>query len=414
MARISSFLEQYPKNATRAGYRSGVLAFLSFIYDFKRKSKKVSEDELIHLDNLADRYFIEDRNHEQDLIAFSKYCGANLAPTTGTYYITSVKEFLIFNNIELTRKQERNLKNKITRGGPISREEDLTREMLRGLLTSCDLMLQTLILVMVSSGLRISEALSLTVNDVKISSDNQYATITLRGMRKRTGQGTKNAHGRTTFINREAVELLNRWLDKREDYLEFKKHRNGRFAVTSPDTDPRIFPCGKTNAENILRSALKRAGMLTTDEDTNRATLHYHLFRKFFVTQMTYGGAGDKYIQFFVGHLDTLDRAYNKPTTEKLLEFYLKGEPHLRIYDESAVEVAKTKEEMKETKDKVRDIQLENLLMKSKLQDFDKMQQSMKEMEQKIMALEVLGKMQEALTPQDHIAINQRIKESKK
>lgn len=405
MARISSFLEQYPKSATRAGYRSGVLAFLSFIYDFKRKSKKVSEDELIQLENLADRYFVEDRDHEQDLIAFSKYCGVNLAPTTGTYYITSVKEFFIFNNVELTRKQERNLKNKITRGGAISREEDLTPEMLRGLLTSCDLMLQTLILIMVSSGLRISEALSLTLYDVKISPDNQYAVITLRGMRKGTGRGTKNAHGRTTFINREAVELLNRWLDKRGEYLESKKHRNGLFTVTSPDTDTRIFPCGKTNAENILRSALKRAGMLKTDEDTNRATLHYHLFRKFFVTQMTYGGVGDKYIQFFVGHLDNLDRAYNKPTTDKLLEFYLKGEPHLRIYDESAVEVAKTKEEIKDTKDKVRDIQLENLVMKSKLQDFDRMEQKIKDMEQRMRKLEILDKVEASFTAEDRAEV---------
>jgi hypothetical protein len=32
MARIANFLEQYAKPATRSGYRSAVLAFLSFIY----------------------------------------------------------------------------------------------------------------------------------------------------------------------------------------------------------------------------------------------------------------------------------------------------------------------------------------------------------------------------------------------
>ena len=374
MARIGNFLEQYSKSATQAGYRSGVLAFLSFIYNFNRQSKKVSESEMAQLEQLADRYFIEGRDYEADLIAFSKECQDKYAPTTGTYYITSVKEFFIFNDVELTRKQERNLKNKITRGGPISEEEDLTKEMVRGLLTACDLMLQALILFMLTSGIRISEALNLTLDDVKISPDSQYAIITLRGKRKKTGRGTKNVHTRTTFINKEAVELLNRWLDKREEYLESKKGRFGRFAVSVPANDARIFPCGKTNAENIIRTALKNSGLLKTDEDTNRATIHYHLLRKYFVTRLTYGGVSDKYIQFFVGHLDTLDRAYNKPTTDQLLEIYLRGEPYLRIYDDSAEEIAATKEEVKETRDRVRDMQLENLTTRAKFEDQIKVQ----------------------------------------
>jgi len=87
---------------------------------------------------------------------------------------------------------------------------------------------------------------------------------------------------------------------------------------------------------------------------------------------MTYGGVQDKYIEFFAGHLDTLDRAYNKPTTDQLLEIYLRGEPYLRIYDESAEEIAKTKEEIKDTRDHVRDIQIENLMTKSKLDEMER------------------------------------------
>jgi hypothetical protein len=126
---------------------------------------------------------------------------------------------------------------------------------------------------------------------------------------------------------------------------------------------------GKNNAENIIRRALQKAGLFRKDEDTGRATIHYHLFRKYFVTNLTYGGVSDKYIDFFIGHINALDRAYNKPTTDKLLEIYLKGEPHLRIFDESALEIAKTHEEMRETKDRVRDMQLENLMTKSKIDE---------------------------------------------
>ncbi len=369
MPRIEQFLKQYAKSSTRSSYQSGVLAFLTFIYGFNRKGKRISDDEKVKLETLADRYFVEGRDYEQDLINFSNECQKNFAPTTSSYYVTAVREFYIFNDIELTKKQERNLKNKIVRGGPISEEEDLTKEMIRTLLNASDLKLKTLCMFMLTSGVRLGEALALTLNDVKIDKDNKYAIVNLKGKRK-TGTGTKNVHSRTTFINKEAVELLNQWLQVREKYLKYIIGRSrGRFAVKTPRSDNRVFPFGKNNAENIIRTALKKSGLFKKDEDTDRATIHYHLFRKYFVTNLTYGGVSNKYVDFFAGHINALDRAYNKPTTEKLLEIYMRGEPYLRIYDESALEISKTQEEMRETKDRVRDMQLEHLMTKSKIDD---------------------------------------------
>jgi integrase len=369
MARISSFLNQYAKSSTRSSYQSGVLSFLSYIYDIRRKGKSVSTEERAQYEDLADRYFIESRDHEQDLINFSNHCQDKYAPGTGTYYITAVKEFYIFNDVELTRKQERNLKNKIPRGGPISEEEDLTKEMVRGLLTACSLMLQTIIMIMLTSGMRVGEVITLTIRDVKIDPDGQCATILLKGKR-RTGQGTKNVHSRTVFINKEAVELLNRWLKKRPEYLaDIIGRGRGQFRSKATKDDPRIFPIGGSNAQKIIKTALIAAGLFRKDPDTGRSTIHYHLFRKYFVTRMTYGGVQEKYVEFFTGHLKDLDRAYNKPTVQTLLEIYLRGEPYLRIYDDAAEEIAKTKEEIRETKDQVRDVQIENLMTKSKLEE---------------------------------------------
>lgn len=369
MPRIEQFLKQYSKSSTRSSYQSGILAFLSFIYQFARKAKRISDDEKGKFETLADRYFVEGRDYEQDLINFSNYCQKKYAPTTGSYYITAVKEFYIFNDIELTKKQERNLKNKISRGGPISEEEDLTKEMIRALLNASDLKLKTLVMFMLTSGVRLGEAITLTRNDVRIDPSGDYAVVSLKGKRK-TGVGTKNVHSRTTFINKEAVELLNQWLQVREKYIRYIIGRSrGRFAVKTPRSDNRVFPFGKNNAENIIRTALKKSGLFKKDEDTHRATIHYHLFRKYFVTNMTYGGVSDKYVDFFTGHINAMDRAYNKPTTEKLLEIYRRGEPYLRIYDESALEIAKTREEMEDTKDRVRDMQLEHLMTKSKIGD---------------------------------------------
>jgi hypothetical protein len=38
------------------------MAFLSFIYNFNRKAKRVSEEERKNLENLADRYFVEGKD----------------------------------------------------------------------------------------------------------------------------------------------------------------------------------------------------------------------------------------------------------------------------------------------------------------------------------------------------------------
>ena len=414
MTRIERFLKQYSKSSTRSSYQSGVLAFLSFIYGFNRIGKRISDDEKIEFENLADRYFVEERDYEQDLINFSNESKTQYAPTTGSYYITAVREFYIFNGVELTKKQERNLKNKISRGGPVSEEEDLTKEKIRVILNASDLKLKTLIMFMISSGVRLGEAVNLTLNDVRIDPKGEYGVITLKGQKK-SGTGTKNQFSRVTFINKEAVELLNQWLLVREKYIKYIIGRSrGRFSVTTPKDDKRIFPFGKNNAENIIKTALKNAGVFRMDEDTGRSTIHFHMFRKYFVTNLTYGGVSDKYVDFFTGHINSLDRAYNKPTTDKLLEFYMKGEPYLRIYDESALEIAKTKEEIKDTKDKVRDIQLENLMMKSKLQDFDKMQARLKDVEQRMTIMDSLSKARDSLSPEAYAAITNLVNEDLK
>jgi hypothetical protein len=53
-------LKQYSGSSTGAGYQSCELAFLSFIYGFNRKGKRISDEEKIIFENLADRYFVED------------------------------------------------------------------------------------------------------------------------------------------------------------------------------------------------------------------------------------------------------------------------------------------------------------------------------------------------------------------
>jgi hypothetical protein len=60
--RIEQFLKQYAKSSTRLSYQSGVLAFLSFIYGFNRKGKRISDEEKVKLETLAYRFFVGGRD----------------------------------------------------------------------------------------------------------------------------------------------------------------------------------------------------------------------------------------------------------------------------------------------------------------------------------------------------------------
>jgi hypothetical protein len=218
-------------------------------------------------------------------------------------------------------------------------------------------------MIQISSGCRLGEVLSLTDSSIQLYPD--YGVIHLKGTK------TKTKKSRITFINKEATELLNQWISYRNKYIQGITGRStGRFKV-NPDTD-KIFPFSISNAENCFRRLLKKAGLLKKDVDTDRCTIHYHMFRKYFITNISYSGIDSKYVDFFVGHTNTLDKAYNKPTIKMLYEVYSKGEPYLRIFDDSVEEIATLKDNFDKTKTEVMELKVDNNAMQLKLLNMQK------------------------------------------
>lgn len=382
--KIESFLDQYHESNTRGSYKSGVNAFLSCIYNFTRTGgQRITPEDKARFEYLSDVYFLGDRNYEDDVIAFSNHCADHYSPTTGRLYLSIVKEFLSFNDVDFTRKQEKNIRNKTSGGGPISEEADLSKDLIRKILNACDIRLKALVLILITSGMRIGEIAKIHMSDIVISKDKTYAIITLRGVSRSRGTKLKNRHSRITFIGKEAVEALEQYYEKRLEYIETACDRScNRWEVADID-DGRVFPVGIKALGEAFRGALKRAGVFVQDTETKRATIHYHMFRKFFITTLTYSGIPDKFVDFYSGHLGALDRAYQRQTKDKLLEVYLRGEPYLRIYDESAEEIAKTKEEIRETKNKFRDMQIDRLTDRATMDDLRR------QMEERNRALEL-------------------------
>lgn len=407
MGKIAEFLEQYPSRGTRLSYSTGINSFLSFVYQFKRAAgQRISPEDRIQFEKFAEMYVSDGRDYEQDLIDFSNHCTRHYAPTSGRLYVAIVKEFLSFHDIEFTRKQEKRIRNRSPDGGPVSEEADLTKDMVQKLLNACDIRMKALVLILITSGMRIGEVATLHDSDIVISADKTYGTVSLRGVSRKRESKLKNRHSRTTFIGKEAVKALLQWYEVRGDYVERSCKRSlGRWQP-SDLLDGRVFPFGIPALGESLRNALKNANLFDKDEETGRSLIHFHLFRKYFITIMTNSGIPDKFVDFYAGHLGDLDRAYQKQTKEKLLEVYLRGEPYLRIYDDGAEEIAKTKEQIKEATEAMRDIRLENLEVKQKLRDFERVQTRLKELEERMKTITALDVVYSTMSEEDRKAID--------
>lgn len=211
--------------------------------------------------------------------------------------------------------------------------------------------------------MRLGEVLSLTNSSIQLYPN--YGVIHLKGTK------TKTKKSRITFINKEAIELLNQWISYRNKYIQGVVGRSrGRFQANG-NTD-KIFPFSLSNAENCFRRLLKKSGLLKKDVDTDRCSIHYHMLRKYFITNISFSGIDSKYVDFFVGHTNALDKAYNKPTIKMLYEVYSKGEPFLRIFDDSVEEIATLKDNFDKTKTEVMELKVDNNVMQLKLLNMQK------------------------------------------
>jgi len=412
MAKLADFLDSYNSGETKRNYGSAIRTFLSFKYGFVLHKSHVSLDILekqrAESEHLADRYFAEQdvktedgkRQIIEDFKKYTSWTAGRYTPKSCQYYHAALKQFFEFHGVEVPVKDHKEIKRRVKRGGPETRDVLLTKGDIRKILMHAPLKLQALVLLLASSGLRINEALTLDLGDIEFKDD--IGMVYIRSV------SSKNKFSRTTFCGKESVTCLKEWYSVREKYLRGieKKLYTGYKNIVVPLNvrKNRVFGYGDVHARDMLIAALEKAGLDKVDASTRRSLIHFHSFRKFFATTMS-DRVPSMYVEIMMGHQSALGKAYKIPTGEKLFDEYKRVEPYLRIYDDSAEEVAKTKEQIQSATDGMRDLRIDNLEMKAKLQDFDRMQAKLKEVEEKMTAINTLDKMQESLTPADHAAI---------
>ena len=323
MGRLQ-YLSQFESKSTVLAYRAALKKFFQIIYGVQEPD----------LELLAERYFSEHRSFEADVQAFAATL-KEAPPKTRRLYLTAVKIFLLENGVELPQLFWRRLRGRIKGSQPVSEETVPSKAVLRSVMMHLPVAGKALYMVMVSSGMRIGEALKLRLDDLKLDRDPPMINI--------RAEYTKTGEKRITFITPEAAEAVREWLKVRIDWLKAAAGKSHMYVKNVEDQ--RLFPFTGANARAMWRNALRKTGNGQVDPRTRRLLMRPHVLRKYF-RSVVGSVAGVDVAEALMGHHGYLTEVYRKyPDPERFLgEAYRKVVVELQIFVEEHPDEARLKQ----------------------------------------------------------------------
>lgn len=327
---LSDFISKYRRGAGYV-YRAGLLDFFDFINGKRLRGRQATPEDMILYERFAVRYLADKkRKHADDVVYYAKHLSEKgVMPKTAHTHIVAVKEFFLRYGMELDKITEKDVRRLKPKGGRRTDFEYIDRKTLSEILHHFDARGKAFVLVLASSGMRISEVLALSWSDLKSPDRKEYpdkpASVFIRD--------SKTGHSRTTFITRECEDALKEWRKVYEAYRIFatqKSHNLKSAAKEKRSGDNRVFPFTLTSAYKIWDSALQKAGYRNIDLQTRRVRMNVHRLRNFFSVQVA-SAAGQQVSELLLGHTDTYGGAYTGRSTEELEAAYKKAESALTI-----------------------------------------------------------------------------------
>ncbi|WP_342772147.1 tyrosine-type recombinase/integrase [Methanoculleus sp. UBA374] len=243
------------------------------------------------------------------------------SPNTIRLKLHYTRAWLLYNDIRLSPNDEKILRNLQPRTVIVTEEAELSRETIREIAEHADLLTRTLIVILASSGMRISELLGVVPEDIVLGDPGE-----IRIPRERMKSG--KAH--TYYFSREAGDHLRRYLLVRDElYSLSRKRTNIRFRKTYEDR--RVFPIVYGTAANRFVRAAKRAGVHARCSAGNRSKITYHSIRKWTESTMKLH-ISINLANEFIGHDEGLSVHYRRYNRKQMREAYKIVEPYLSIY----------------------------------------------------------------------------------
>jgi integrase len=340
---LSDFVKQYTKKGSVSANQAGVISFLVFIYGKQPGAKDglTKKDQLKTYNDLSLQYIKDGtRDRLNDATSFATSL-AGSPPMTARSRLSVVRNFLAYNNIEFSDNQWNRASGKLPKGGARTVEQEIDVLTVRKVLEHSDVKTKALVCFLVSTGCRLNEALGLFIEDVSFDGD-KVAKVTIRG------ELTKTGDARECYCSTESVRYLKEWLKIRPAYMKSAAAKANGLGSERPDadTDNRLFPLTIHTAIVNWNGVAAKAGYGATDRSTGRRTLHLHMMRKLFRSQLALKVPVDV-CEALMGHSAYLSEAYRRFTKKQIKELYEKGSSVLHVFGDA--DISEVREQLEST-----------------------------------------------------------------
>ncbi|MEM4204785.1 MAG: site-specific integrase [Candidatus Methanomethylicaceae archaeon] len=247
-----------------------------------------------------------------------------IAPRTIRTWVAAVKKWMVMCNISINWHNV-----ELPSVWNSEQERMMSKEDLRKLLTSADLLDRVIILCLVSSGLRVGTLTRLRLKDVDMNYDCPLVRV--------RPEIAKRRQGHITFFSSEAKNYLMTYLHERE--------RNGE--KLTPDSPlisaewRRGSPMGRNAISHRWIELLRASNMNQKGRRWNLYRIHG--LRKFFKSWATMSGVSKDLVEYWMGHRSSIAQTYLLPNLEessdpkiieKVMVEYRKVEPALTIFSD--------------------------------------------------------------------------------
>jgi integrase len=277
--------------------------------------------------------------------------GHNLSPITIKLRISTARGFLESQSdkIEISPRKLR-LRVKVPK--IIKRKKDaLTKGDIMNIINSCsNIRLKTYALLLASTGMRATEALSTRMCDYELDSDHPCVAI--------RGEYTKTKEDRNVLLTREAVQQIKLWIEHKyrtrrisfysssNNIEQSKKRALSRYVTPKRNDEHLLF--ATREEEDIkprnLYKGLSQEFSRTLDQigkgsrENNKSGAHrkitLHSFRRYVKTTISDLGLRD-FSEYYIGHSGS---TYYTKTEKDIINDFEKIEPYLTVLDYEQLE----------------------------------------------------------------------------
>jgi site-specific recombinase XerD len=246
-----------------------------------------------------------------------------LAPKTINSYDGAIRSF--FTSV-LGKRGMINVRNYRNRGATQKKDLIPTLEELKKMIDAMSLEEGFRILFLAQTGMRVSDAISLKIGNIKRELDLENVPLAIRFIPKKDRELIGE---RITFLGSDGVEMLKQYLAWREKQEENITEDSPLFVGrTKRQKGEKIISITDQGFNDTVHEAARRAGIGNDNEKYGR--IRIHCLRKFFITQMTNHGMEDKIVNFLTCHkISEVDCVYWNRRVDTLRQIYAERQQYI-------------------------------------------------------------------------------------